>query len=192
MSRQYQDEWVQGQAVSQGYRECAKRYEAVRTELAALTPGFTVFDFGARRGYFSLRLAEDLGARCTMMDYAGEYMKRAIQRNPDAPLEMIVRRVESAADLEDLGSFDVVLALSVLHHIPHEWPGVLDQLQAMAREVLIVEAPAPGERVQVRSGDDFSGLPAAVEARGRLMGHGPPVFSGTEPRGIYAIPGSGP
>lgn len=190
MSRQYQDEWVQGQVVSQGYRECANRYEAVRSELAGLVPGFTVFDFGARRGYFSLRLAEDLGARCTMMDYEGEHMKRAVQRNPDASIRAITRRVESAADLEDLGAFDVVLALSVLHHIPYRWREVLDQLQAMACEVLIVEAPAPGEKVQVRSGDDFAELPEEVASRGRLIGHGPPVFSGTEPRGIYAILGS--
>ena len=186
MSRQYQDQWVQGRAVSKGYRPCADRYAQIAVALPEELPRpFTVLDLGADRAYFSLRLAEDFGAECLAVNRE-PIVAESVAMNPGTSVTARVEEV-TADTLSHLGTFDVVLALSILHHFPHTWRAMIDELERMARWCVFIEAPAPDEPVKVRDGDRFEGLAQEVARRGRLIGQGPAVFGGTESRGIYRI-----
>lgn len=187
MSRQYQDQWVQGRgAVSRGYRECGARYARIAAALPpALPRPFTVLDLGADRAYFSLRLAEDFGAECLAVNRE-PIVAESVAMNPGTSVTARVEEV-TRDNLSQLGTFDVILALSILHHFPHTWRDMIDQLERMARWCVFIEATAPGEPVKPRDGDRFEGLAQEVARRGRLIGQGPAVFGGTEARGIYRI-----
>lgn len=184
--RQYQDQWAQGRAVSRGYRECERRYGAIRAALQHVPRPFTVLDLGCDRAYFSLRLAEDFGAICTAVNREPVVVE-SVAMNPGASVTPLVRAIDGPADLAELGTFDVVLALSILHHFPHVWPAMIEQMERMARYAVAIEPPAPGEPVQVRDGDTFRGLPEEVARRGTRIGEGPTVFGRNGRRGIYRI-----
>lgn len=155
----YQDTWMRGRRRAAGTRDCAGRYDAIARQLAGRS-GFTVLDLGAHAGYFSLRLAEQFDARVTAVDdWPG--LSRAVAGEPR--VTAVPRRL-TPGQVRGLGPFDVVLALSVLHHIP-DWPGMLDALREAAG-VLMIETPDPAEV-----------LPKAVA-------HGPELAAA-----VYALPG---
>jgi len=146
----YQDAWVKGKRVKKGKRECEKRYLAIRRELARLgysadaEKPMTVLDIGAANGYFSFRLAEDFNARVTMIESSPDIVKWVkLNGNPNVSL---IRRAVSARELDAMAKkkrFDVVLALSVLHH----FPDFARAVRAIFRlgDVVFVEPPAPEE-----------------------------------------------
>lgn len=147
----YQDAWVKGVCLARGDRECEQRYLAIRRELHRLgfagrsaEKPFTVLDIGAGNGYFSFRLAEDFHAKATMIEskphIAVWHRKNA---NPDVTL---IHRTVSAEELMAMAEerhYDVVLALSVLHHFQDFELAV----RAIFRlgDVLFIEPPAPEE-----------------------------------------------
>jgi 2-polyprenyl-3-methyl-5-hydroxy-6-metoxy-1,4-benzoquinol methylase len=134
----YQDA-TRGGRVIPGARDCAGRYEAISRALRDAR-GFTVLDFGANDGYFSRRLAEDFDASVTAVD-DWKSLPRSVAHEPR--VSVIARRL-SPHDVRHLGEFDVVLALSVLHHVP-EWGEMLQALHDAARHVLFVETPDVSE-----------------------------------------------
>src|SRR5690606_3683961 len=98
-----------------GTRDCAGRYDAIALELIDHCMderrGFRVLDLGAYTGYFALRLAHEFGARVTAVDdFAG-----LEARCGDHPKIRVIPRRLSPAEVAELGRFEVVLALSVLH-----------------------------------------------------------------------------
>jgi hypothetical protein len=123
--------------VASGERECADRYEAIREVLATIQQPFTLLDLGAYTGYFAVRAASDFDCRVI-----------AIDDNPRLPeisssrITVINRRV-AAADLRRLPHVDVVLALSVLHHLA-DWRSALADLMARRCQI-IAEVPHPDE-----------------------------------------------
>lgn len=135
----YQDRWVRGETVSRGERECAGRYALVREFCARYRRPFTVLDIGANLGYFCLRLTEDF-RDCTAV---------AIERDPEivqvlhenqAERVVLLRREMTTGDLERLGEcehFDVVLALSILHHFEGAYARRLQALQNLGDNVII-------------------------------------------------------
>lgn len=131
--------WSKGKQIGKHRRDFAGRYEAIRDWLKANNfDRFTALDFGAGGGYFAARLAEDFGADVV-----------AVERDPRArvPLARVKAKVINehldADALSGLGRFDVVLALSVLHHLP-DWREHLDVLAANG-SVVFVEAANPAE-----------------------------------------------
>jgi hypothetical protein len=127
----YQPMWIDGETVGPFERDCVGRYEAIRPYVPR---GARVLDFGSHYGYFSHRLADELDARCLAV----------------APQAVIARGVEvwnglaTVDDLRGFGQFDVVLALSILHHV-RPWRDYYTALLEAAPTV-IVEIPHPDER----------------------------------------------
>lgn len=133
----YQPEWAHGREVGVGQRDCSSRYESIGVYL---TPrwGIRVLDFGASSGYFSRRLADDFMADCTAVDNDAELF--------GYPGVTVMRRLLTPSQLRTLGSFDVTLCLSVLHHYP-EWEAqqYLSAVLASA-PIVFVEAANPSEQ----------------------------------------------
>lgn len=135
----YQPTWRDGSVLAAGERDCADRYEPIRDLLATIDGPFTVLDLGANSGYFSARIADDFpAADVTAVDPRPELQQAASDR------VTVVRQRMDATALRALPRHDVVLALSVLHHLP-DWRQALGWLRA-CRRWLVAEVPHPGER----------------------------------------------
>lgn len=152
----YQPTWRDGAVLAAGERECADRYEPIRDLLATIDGPFTVLDLGAHSGYFAARIVADFPqARVTAADPRPEIHQAAADR-----VAVDQRRMDAAA-LRALPRHDVVLALSVLHHLP-DWRQALPWLAACHRW-LVAEVPHPGER-WMRSAAARHELPALHDA----------------------------
>lgn len=173
MPTPYQPRWVKGQATTESERDASIRYLAIRDVLeesvkATGLPIRRVLDFGAYGGYFAFRLAEDFGCQVVAVDDHPE-LKLGIKANDNQLVEGIYRRM-SVDDVAVLGEFDVVLALSVLHHVPH-WSWMLDAFRAAASRYLFIETPGPHENLpKALNGDSLEPIWTAVEnLEGRVI-----------------------
>lgn len=142
----YQDIWVKGKLVKKGQRECTNRYEKIKEKMKEWDDTFTVLDLGANNGYFSYRIAEDFNVPVTMIEEKKEARKiYDMNENPYVTL------VNSRVDVKELKKlckekkFDVVLALSVLHHFDN-YEEVIDVLFAHSKH-LFIEYSAKEEAV---------------------------------------------
>jgi len=126
----YQDIIVGGDLAQKGYVPCAVRYELIRPILDLYENKFTVLDVGALEGYFSLKIAQDYGAFCTMVEggssdqkgklysYAQDNLLTICKHNPQLNnIEMLAHRltVPSLTKMAEQEHFDVVLAFLVVH-----------------------------------------------------------------------------
>jgi hypothetical protein len=167
----YQDVWADGRALVAGYRECAARYEVVKQFCAGLPERFTVCDIGANMCYFGLRLTEDFPG-CTVMAFEFDHFQmRAehVKRSDKTGRLLLLERKVTVADLRCLRSihrFDVVLALSVIHHLPGDHAEWMAALRGLGTHVIAEFAgdDNPG-RVGLRKG-------YAIPADAEIIGHG--------------------
>lgn len=127
----YQDSW-DGGLVEKGKRECAARYEVVKSFCQKFNRPFTVCDIGANMNYFGIRLTEDFDCRVVSFEFDQfEKREQLVKKNEKI---LFLKRKVSLSDLEILNScshFDLVLAMSVLHHLPGDsakWIGALNKL----------------------------------------------------------------
>ncbi|MCT2536294.1 class I SAM-dependent methyltransferase [Aquibacillus koreensis] len=115
----YQDIWVKGQMVKKGQRECEDRYNHIKHELLKYNSNktFTVLDIGANSGYFSFRIAEDFNAEVTMIE-SNKEIKKIEKQNQRNNVKLINQKVtvEELKHIIQTEQFDVILALSILHH----------------------------------------------------------------------------
>ena len=184
----YQDEWVNGAVVRRGYRECERRYEVVKSVCAGLRKrDFTVCDIGANLCYFGIRLAEDFhGAEITAYESHRPAHKRAtelIAENGATRIELHNKRLR-LPDIDGLirfHAFDVVLAMSVLHHVagnPADWLRRLEYLGG----VVIVEAAGKDSHRKAAQG-------FAMPSRAVKLGEAPSHLNPDVPRSIYMLNG---
>lgn len=119
----YQDKWLNGRCIERGTRECANRYAIIREFCSTISDRlFTVCDIGANMCYFGIRLAEDFPyCRVTAFEFHSfEMRQRHVQANAVGMRVALMKKKLSLEDVESLSSaerFDVVLALSVAHHL---------------------------------------------------------------------------
>jgi hypothetical protein len=125
-------------ATHPGERACVDRYQSIKRVLAMLPQPFTLLDFGANAGYFARAVAQDFDCIVTAIDDHRDLPAIASER-----ITVIPRRM-AADGFRRLPRHEVVLALSVLHHV-RDWRAMLFDLRA-CRQFLIVEVPDPGER----------------------------------------------
>lgn len=182
----YQDTWKDGQTVAQGDRECAERYEIVRQFCAQYTRPFTVLDIGAAQGYFGARLTEDF-PDCTVVSIEKEAPPA------DIPERVIwLNREFIAADFWTLGQvehFDVVLAMSVVHHFDSEPHHVISAMQSLG-DHLIIEIPVERGACNPQRVNELQSISPAC--RGWMnLGHGKshledgalrPIWLSSEPK----------
>lgn len=140
----YQPKWVRGVVSGEIDRECAARYEAIRSVASTYARPFTVWDIGASLGYFGLRLAYELGAVSVMVDSRPQLID--VCRENKLPTTIAMTHRLSSADLRELAQCeapDMVLALNALHHMP-DWREALGALLALG-DNLIIETPGRGD-----------------------------------------------
>lgn len=145
----YQDVWVKGHAVVPGVRECELRFWAIYKALRKNKKPLKVLDIGANMGYFSIRLSEKIPGTYAMIEgheaTAGALLK--ICKLNENPSLVLFKRKLSLADLKELRlyeKFDVVLALSIIHHFDEPYKDVFQVLMSLGN-TLIFEPPIPEE-----------------------------------------------
>ena len=112
--------------------------ELIAKSAAASTPNAqAVLDIGCGAGNFTLRLLKELpGLNCTLLDLSRPMLDRAQQR-VSAATNGAVRTVQQDVRVADLaaGSFDIILAAAVLHHMrtEAEWRAVYQRLFDLLR-----------------------------------------------------------
>jgi CTP-dependent riboflavin kinase len=186
MSKTYQDIWVKGKVVEAGYRDCATRWQSIAQEVSSIVGSFTVLDLGAQTGYYSYRLAEQFGARCLAVEPSNPKLTHKVEKDNGNARVTWLRRHLDVKSLLKLGSFDVVLALSVLHH-QSDWRGMLEALRSMTRGTLVVEAPHPKEKLNVAPARfELSAIYEDVSSTGRWIGQAPGVWDPKLSRGLFA------
>lgn len=167
-------------AIPGDYRGHEPRYLAVRDEIAKLPRPCTVLDFGAHNGSFSVRLAQDLGCEVLAVDEHHQI---------SAPGVKSLKRRVGAGGIEELGRFDVVLAMSVLHHFG-DWRRALTAFRRIARRVLIVEAPHPDEVLtKPAARHELAAIHAFVRTLSvRTIGHAPATRQPNLRRPTFVVP----
>lgn len=141
---QYQDIWIKGKLIKRGVREVESRYSVIKEQASKFSRPFTVLDIGSNLGYFAIRLAEDF-PECTVVALEGLYgnwLQENLEKN-DSQRVILLNKNFSLNDLKILAEcehFDLVLAMSVTHHIKGDFKDVLKTIRQLG-ESKIVEIP---------------------------------------------------
>ena len=147
----YQDVWSEGQRLAMGKRECLFRYQVMKEFFSRFQRPVKVLDIGANVGYFSMRLSEDFAGSFTLCESEPlelSMLWQLCRRQKASSIHILPKRL----NLEDLvrwgqtEQFDVVLALSVLHHFNEPYQEVLQALTGLGT-YLILEVPRKGEHL---------------------------------------------
>lgn len=120
----------------QAKRDCVGRYEAIAPLLDQFERNFTLIDLGAGEGYFGTRVKKDYDATVVLVEGQDLYK---------GPL-MHIKRQLSAYEINEFAKgehFDVVLCLSMLHHVP-DWRGFLQGVFALGEHIFL-EIPTPND-----------------------------------------------
>ncbi|MGP4038667.1 class I SAM-dependent methyltransferase [Gracilibacillus sp. D59] len=162
----YQDIWVKGKVIQKGSRECENRYNKIKQELSKynFNRPLNVLDLGANFGYFSFRIAEDFDAQVTMIE-SNKEIKKILKQNQNNNVKLINKHV-SVSDLKNIltkEKFDVILALSVLHHFEN-YNEVIDTL-FIASELQFIEASALEEAKGGYNSNRVKGIMKNLQAR---------------------------
>lgn len=148
----YQDEWVNGSIANKGIRECASRYDIIKAALDK-DPPKSVLDIGANMCYFGLRLIEDFDCSVMAFEFNSFQLRKVhVQKNKTKNLMLLERKI-SLQDLSILSNccyFDLILALSVLHHVPGEIDKWIEKLRRMSKILIIEFALEDSDRTKTR------------------------------------------
>jgi len=163
----YQSRWINGEEIS-GVRECADRYEIIKAYAKRFDRPFTVLDIGANYGYFSIRLMEDFDCVAVMGECVPQYyeeLTRLVEANGCDKGIVFKHRFtqQSLKDLAQVEHFDLVLAMSIVHHINGDVNETIRLIRDLGDHVLIEvanEKNACGQKqVQTTAiGDDWEHL----------------------------------
>jgi SAM-dependent methyltransferase len=181
---QYQDIWVHGKVQTPGIRECESRYQLIRQVAARYQRPFTVLDVGANLGYFSIRLIEDF-PNCTVVACEGQYsgwLRNVLERNW-ADRVILLDHTFTRADLDQLAAvehFDLVLAMSVMHHFDGTWNQILATFRSLGDRLIVETAHEPA--ACGRHITETTVIPGDAE----MLGECPSHLDGT-PRPIWTV-----
>ncbi|MEI6532077.1 MAG: class I SAM-dependent methyltransferase [Chlamydiota bacterium] len=145
VDRIYQDLWIKGAAMQVGGRGCKERYEAIAGHFSTLQGPLKVLDIGANMGYFSFRLAERFPGHFVMIESSNSTTKRLLQlclMNANPQISFLATRV-NLAELEKIliaEQFDIILALSVIHHFDEPFNDIVKTFARHAKHVILEHA----------------------------------------------------
>jgi 2-polyprenyl-3-methyl-5-hydroxy-6-metoxy-1,4-benzoquinol methylase len=134
------------------------RWDAIAEAVRGLNAHLRVLDLGANDGWLSVRLA-DLGHDVVAVERTPQ-RRASLAPGSSGKVEWVERSIR-AHELPTLGTFDVVIALSVLHHFrscAKAWWNLHD----MARELVIAEIPDPREGRRPEKVESWQALHDAV------------------------------
>ncbi len=144
---------MKGKVEKRGVRECEDRFELIRAFAGKFERPFTVLDIGANLGYFSLRLAETFDCTCVAIEgIYGDWTQEVFERNEN-PRVILLKKIFKLADLRALAEvehFDVVLGLSMIHHLDGSFDESLEVLRSLGDHLILelpFEANACGQQV---------------------------------------------
>lgn len=164
----YQDVWLNGKLRQAGYRSCEPRYEIISEFCRKnLGNGLSVCDIGANMAYFSIRLVEDFHATAIAFEFHQFEKRWAILRKQRTDRLMYVNRKLCLNDLHVMANtcrFDLVLGLSVLHHVKGESKQWIDLMRVMSRFTIVEVALGDSARA-VKKG-------VAIREGGEIIGYG--------------------
>lgn len=150
----YQDKLFRGAVAERGYRDCAGRYEIVKTFCTEHFAGrpFTVCDIGSNWSYFGLRLTTDFPL-CSVVafEFNGVEARREHLRKNRATRILLCGAKLNIPELRILAGcchFDLVLALSVFHHMVGTLKDKIAAVGSIGDEILIELAGQDSPRVK--------------------------------------------
>lgn len=177
----YQDTWLNGKCIAKGQRDCESRYNMI-WNVCNNKNIKSVLDIGANMCYFGLRLIEDFNCSVVAFEFNSFEMRQAhVKRNNTNKL-MLLNRKLSIPDLDILqsvGKFDLVLALSVLHHVPGSVSEWVDKIRSLGKSS-IIEFAVEDNASRIATRKDY-----IIPQDGKLLGYADSHLSETIKRPIY-------
>jgi hypothetical protein len=149
----YQDIWINGQVTESGKRECAERYEIIKQFCTTLKQPFTVCDIGANMAYFGLRLLDDFDCYVIAFEFHQfEERSKIISLNKTTKLIYMDRKIslQDVDILKQFCHFNLILALSVLHHVPGSVKEWIVKLREFSDNLIIEMALEDSKRSETR------------------------------------------
>jgi SAM-dependent methyltransferase len=137
---QYQDIIINDEVISKGVRSSSERYRIVSMVASTWKRPITILDIGANLGFFTVKLAKNFDSTVVALEGVyGDWLQEILEANH---LENIVllKKVFSLDDLRKLAEvehFDLVLALSVVHHFDNEYDEIIDVIKSLGDISLI-------------------------------------------------------
>ena len=147
----YQDVWLNGKCIKSGTRECESRYEIIRDfcETRYGNDFFTICDIGANMSYFGLRLIEDFKCNVIAFEFHNFDMRlKHIEANKTNRLLLLNKKI-NLKELEILNTacqFDLVLAMSVIHHVKDNVYAYVDALRELGNNIILEVAENDSKR----------------------------------------------
>ena len=125
-----------------------------------IAPNSRILDFGAYKGVIAGRLAE-----------LGHSVVAVSPELPKIAGVVAIRKRLTAAELAEMGHYNVALCLSVLHHLP-DWRDYVAALESIADVVFYEHAVADEDDKRVAGRPAFRAL-IQREVTGTVIGHHP-------------------
>jgi 2-polyprenyl-3-methyl-5-hydroxy-6-metoxy-1,4-benzoquinol methylase len=171
----YQDRWCRGVVVERGERPCGDRFAVIADHLESSRPR-TGLDLGANLGYFSMRLADRFGMIVDAVESLHyQRLVDAVTDNGDDRVLPIHTQAETVLRSDIYGPYDVVLALSVLHHLEMPYAEALSHLRRLGETVIVELATEPNACGQRQVAGQF--IPEGAVMLGEFPSH----LGGTRP-----------
>jgi 2-polyprenyl-3-methyl-5-hydroxy-6-metoxy-1,4-benzoquinol methylase len=139
----YQDIWINGKLIKKGERNCEDRYNIIKEfcKNNYEKNKFSVCDIGANMCYFGIRLTEDFN-NCNIIAYEyNNYKIREvhIEKNKCMRLSLFNKKINlnDIKNLNQSSHYNIVLALSVLHHVVGSIKEWIEELKKLADNIII-------------------------------------------------------
>lgn len=166
----YQDLWLNGKLLKRGNRECASRYKVIHDFCLNNKP-MNILDIGANMCYFGIRLIEDFDCFVVAFEFDHFDMRMNHVKNNKTKKLMLLNRklkLEDISILSSCCSFDLVLAMSVLHHCPGNTQEWIKAIRSLGENIIIEFALDDSKRTGIRK-DYF--IPHGAKTLGYGISH---------------------
>ena len=151
---QYQDIIINNEIIKKATRNRAEselRFRIIQDILDRYMRPFTMLDIGASQGYYSFRTAHNYDCVCVMIEgdnahypKVGRQLLDLCKANTSLENIILLNKHITLPDLKRLSeceSFDVVLALNIIHWFGDRWQQVADAVLAMGDKIIIETPP---------------------------------------------------
>ena len=176
MSELYQNIYINDKLVINGVRQCDTRYQLILSICKKIEKPFSLLDIGSNYGYFSIMLAKEFpDSFFTLIEkdpIVANTCKEICSINSISNITILNTDV-NINDLNDLGKcehFDIVLAMSVVHHFSDNINKVIDIISKIGKYT-IFELPAHGENACNQGAVETITVPDRFEFIGRCKSH---------------------